>query len=130
MRAIRSTLLLTTLVLISLAATCTLQAQPPTLESRVQRLVADHKGKAAVAIKDLTTGETLALQGDEPMPTASLIKVAVMVEAYRQAEAGAVDLDEPVVLDEDDKVQGSGILTTHFSAGTRMVMLLSLRRTR
>ena len=60
MRAIRSTLLLTTLVLISLAATCTLQAQPPTLESRVQRLVADHKGKAAIAIKDLTTGETIS----------------------------------------------------------------------
>ena len=91
MRAIRSTLLLTTLVLISLAATCTLQAQPPTLESRVQRLVADHKGKAAVAIKDLTTGETLALQGDEPMPTASLIKVAVMVEAYRQLSGTAED---------------------------------------
>jgi D-alanyl-D-alanine carboxypeptidase (penicillin-binding protein 5/6) len=123
MPAIRSTLLVTTLLLLSLVVSRGVLAQPPTLESEIQPLVAAHKGRVAVAIKDLTTGETLALQGDEPMPTASLIKVAVMVEAYRQADAGLVDLAEMITLRDEDKVQGSGILTTHFSPG----MQLSLR---
>ena len=123
MRTVRSSLRLATLFLVTLAATGAVQAQPPTLESRVQPLVAAHKGKVAVAIKDLSTGETLVLQGDEPMPTASLIKVAVMVEAYRQADAGRVDLAQMIALRAEDQVRGSGILTTHFSPG----MQLSLR---
>ncbi len=123
MCAVRSRLVLATLVFVSLAASGALRAQPPTLESEIQPLVAAHKGRVAFAIKDLTTGETLALQGDEPMPTASLIKVAVMVESYRQADAGKVDLAEMITLRDEDKVQGSGILTTHFSSG----MQLSLR---
>jgi beta-lactamase class A len=51
------------------------------------------------------------------MPTASLIKFPVMIEAYRQAAEKALDLDHPVTLKASDKVPGSGILTTHFSDG-------------
>ena len=36
------------------------------------------------------------------MPTASLIKLAVMVEVYRQVERDRVDLDDRLKLDEDD----------------------------
>jgi D-alanyl-D-alanine carboxypeptidase len=123
MHTVRSKFLLATLVFVSLTASGALCAQPPTLESEIQPLIAEHKGRVAVAIKDLTTSESFALQGDEPMPTASLIKVAVMVEAYRQADAGKVNLSEMITLRDEDKVQGSGILTTHFSSG----MQLSLR---
>jgi beta-lactamase class A len=51
------------------------------------------------------------------MPTASLIKLPVMVEAYWQAAEGKVKLDAALTLKKDDKVQGSGILTSHFSDG-------------
>ena len=39
-----------------------------------------------------------------------------MIEAYRQAAAKKVDLSSTVVLKEQDKVPGSGILTSHFTA--------------
>ncbi len=51
------------------------------------------------------------------MPTASLIKFPVMIEAYRQAAAKQVDLDAVVVLKKQDKVPGSGVLTYHFTEG-------------
>ena len=70
-----------------------------------------------MAVKDLTTGESFAFRADEPMPTASLIKFPIMIEAYRQAAEKKVDLDAPVTLKKADKVPGSGILTTHFSDG-------------
>jgi beta-lactamase class A len=80
-------------------------------------LVNAHKGKVAVAVLGLNSGESFYLRADDPMPTASLIKFPVMIEAYRQAEAKKVDLDRHVTLKKTDKVQGSGILTYHFSDG-------------
>jgi beta-lactamase class A len=76
-----------------------------------------HKGKVAIAVKHLCTGETYFLNADEPMPTASLIKVAVMVETYQQAIDGQLRLTDKVTLHDADKVSGSGILTPHLSDG-------------
>ena len=63
------------------------KVEVPTLESRLSPLIHAHKGKVAVAVKHLTTGESFAHQATEVMPTASLIKFPVMIEAYRQAAA-------------------------------------------
>ena len=51
------------------------------------------------------------------MPTASLIKVAVLIETYLQADEGKFKLTDKVTLHESDKVPGSGFLTGHFSEG-------------
>lgn len=98
---------------------CTLRAfgGEPTLESRIKPIAEAHKGQVAVAVKNLVTGEAFALNADEVMQTASLIKVAVMVEAYRQADDKKIDLNKTLTLTKDDKVQGAGILTQHFSDG-------------
>jgi beta-lactamase class A len=87
------------------------------LEDRIAPIARAHKGKIAVAVKHLATGEEFYLNADEVMPTASLIKLPVMVEAYWQADEGKVKLDAALTLKKDDKVQGSGILTNHFSDG-------------
>ena len=87
------------------------------LESRIAPLVKEHKGKVAVAVKNLKTGESCYLDADTTMPTASLIKLPVMVETYWQAKDGKVKLDTTLTLKKEDKVGGSGILTQHFSDG-------------
>lgn len=87
------------------------------LEARIAPLVKDHKGKVAVAVKHLKTGESFYLSADDAMPTASLIKLPVMVEAYWQATEGKVKFDTKLTLTKDDKVPGSGVLTSHFSDG-------------
>lgn len=89
----------------------------PTLEARIAPLAKAHKGTVAVAVRNLKTGDEFYLNADEPMPTASLIKLPVMVEAYQQAADGKIKLDTTLTLRKDDKVQGSGILTPHFSDG-------------
>jgi beta-lactamase class A len=87
------------------------------LEARIAPLAKAHKGKVAVAVKNLETGESYYLNADEEMPTASLIKVAVLMEAYQQADEGKLKLTDPVTLRDADKVPGSGVLTDHFSDG-------------
>src|SRR5438445_5765418 len=103
------------LVLFSLCPLCF--ADESSLEARLAPLAKSHKGKVAIAIKHLGSGESYYLNADEPMPTASLIKLAVMIEVYQQVAEGKVKLSDPVTLREEDKVPGSGVLTGHFTAG-------------
>jgi D-alanyl-D-alanine carboxypeptidase (penicillin-binding protein 5/6)/beta-lactamase class A len=102
-------------VIFSLCPSCL--CGEPTLEERLAPLAKAHKGKVAIAVKHLTTGESYYLNADEPMPTASLIKVAVMIEVYQQADEGKFKLTDKVTLHDSDKVPGSGILTQYFSDG-------------
>ena len=71
-------------------------------------LIRAHKGKVAVAVKHLGSGESFRYHADQVMPTASLIKFPVMIEAYRQAAAKKVDLDSFITLKKEDKVRRLG----------------------
>lgn len=90
------------------------------LADKIKPLVDGHKGQVAVAIKDLKTGETFRLNADKPMPTASLIKFPLMIAAYQAMEDGKLKSDQMIILEEEDKVPGSGILTAQFSAGATL----------
>jgi beta-lactamase class A len=87
------------------------------LESSLGPLAKAHKGKVAIAVKHLGTGESYYLNADDPMPTASLIKLPVMIEVYQQVAEGRIKLSDPVTLRQEDKVPGSGVLTEHFTPG-------------
>jgi len=105
-----SALLLTSLLAAEVAA-------ETSLEACLASLAKEHKGKVALAVKNLETGESYYLNADEVMPTASLIKVAVLIDLYQQAQEGKLQLTDRVTLHAGDKVPGSGILTEHFSEG-------------
>jgi beta-lactamase class A len=99
----------------------------PTLESRLLPIIEAHKGKVAVAVKHLGSGESFRYHADQVMPTASLIKFPVMIEAYRQAADKKIDLDSFITLRKEDKVGGSGVLTDHFSDGSRFKLRDAVR---
>lgn len=96
---------------------CTLISQEKTLAARITPLAKAHKGKVAVAVKHLDSGESFYLDEDEEMPTASLIKFMIMLEVYMQVSEGKVKLEDKLTLRKADMVPGSGILTYHFSDG-------------
>jgi serine-type D-Ala-D-Ala carboxypeptidase (penicillin-binding protein 5/6) len=87
-------------------------------------LIEAHAGKVSVAIEVLDADNQTQSKwdhlGTQVMPTASLIKLAIMIEAYRQADRAEISLDDIVHLTDADKVPGSGILTEHLSAGTAL----------
>lgn len=120
MRAILSVVLLLCLPWASVVA-------DDKLDARLRPLIDTHKGEVAIAVKHLKTGESFAHRADEPMPTASLIKLPVMVEVYQQAQDGKLKLTDPVMLTNADKVPGSGILTTHFSEGASFPLVDAVR---
>lgn len=126
---IRITIVLLTLVLSVRSGQPCSAAESSTdeLAEQLQPLIDQHEGKVAVAIKHLKTGEEWKHQADEPMPTASLIKLPLMVAAYQAAEEKKLDLNQLITLEADDKVGGSGILTTHFSPGTQFPLRDAVR---
>ena len=68
-------------------------------------------GNAGFYYEDLTTGETAEYNGDMMMNAASVIKVPVMVELFRQIEAGLLKADELVEVRDADRVPICGVLT-------------------
>jgi beta-lactamase class A len=86
-----------------------------------------HQGKVAIAVKNLATGESYALNADTPMPTASLIKFPVMVEAYYQFAEGEAKPTDLCVYERDPKVVGSGILVEHFTPGMTFCLRDAIR---
>lgn len=106
-----------TACLLALALT---QSPPSGLEAVIRPIADAHKGKVAVAVKHLGTGEAFARNADEPMQTASLIKLAVMAAAYHRVDEGKVDLTKTVALTKAERVPGAGILTDHFSDGATL----------
>lgn len=84
--------------------------QPPSIERRLSDLLSSFRGVMGVAANDLETGEEIAVNADTRFPTASTIKVAVMVEAFHQAGRGDLRFDSPITLRDEDKVGGAGVL--------------------
>lgn len=83
---------------------------PAPLRRTIDSLVDRHKGVVGYSITNLETGEHLERRGDETFPTASLIKVPILVGLFDLAEQGQLTLDDPVVLTDIDKVGGAGQL--------------------
>jgi beta-lactamase class A len=80
------------------------------LQSQVEEAVRSLRGTMGVAAKNLATGETVSVDADTPFPTASVIKVAVMVEVFHQIAEKRLRREDTVTLEDAAKVDGSGVL--------------------
>lgn len=81
------------------------------LEARLSERLRGFRGVMGVAAKHLDTGEAIAVNADLRFPTASTIKLAVMVEVFHQIAEGRLRKDQLLTLTDAVKVGGSGVLT-------------------
>jgi beta-lactamase class A len=74
--------------------------------------LSDHfSGRLGIAARHLGTGEQLTIHAEESFPTASSIKIAVLIELYRQAQVGELSLRERQKYTVRDRTLGSGLLS-------------------
>lgn len=81
-----------------------------TMQNVMDSYARHHHGKVALYAKDIRTGKTVAVNADEPVNTASVIKVAIMLEAMYQVKEGRASFDDVLQLRKEDQVSGSGVL--------------------
>lgn len=86
------------------------RADTSSLHRRLDSLARAHKGQLAYTVHNIDTGERFELRGDEPFPTASLIKVPILVTLYDLVEKKSISLDDPIRVLRIDKVPGTGVL--------------------
>jgi len=81
-----------------------------TLATEIQRLAEETGGIIGVAATELATGRHIGYREDQLFPTASVIKLPLLVTLYEDAIAKRIDLSERVTYHGDTKVAGSGVL--------------------
>lgn len=95
---------------VSLVLPVPAHAQLARLKPALEQRIARHKGTVGLAIIDLASGEKLSIRGDEPVSTASVIKLPILVELFHQVENSPLDLSDPVTMVAADQRPGSGVL--------------------
>jgi len=79
-------------------------------------------GVMGLALKDLTSGEEFFINGDEIMPQASSIKIAVLADVYLQAQQGKLRLGDEYTVRKEDLVPGSDIMLGLTPGVTRLTL--------
>jgi beta-lactamase class A len=89
---------------------------------RVLDSIADrHRGVVGYTVVDLDSGDRISRRGDEKFPTASLIKVGVLVTVFDLAAKGELSLDDPLTMLAIDRMSGSGVLQ-YLHSGTTITV--------
>jgi beta-lactamase class A len=118
--------LVTSTLVLALASPRPAPASQPkstvTIDHRVQAAIQGFPGAVSLYAENLDTGASYALRADDPVPTASTVKLPIMVELFAEAEEGKLDWNQKLELTDQDKVSGTGVLT-ELSGGD----LLSIR---
>ncbi|HZT73747.1 MAG TPA: serine hydrolase [Terriglobales bacterium] len=101
------------------------------LETRLRAIAARFGGVVTLAGADLRTGASFGLNADQPVATASIIKLPVMVEAFFQMQEGKLHWSQVLTLRKSDQVPGSGILQDldpglHLTLGDAITLMIDL----
>ncbi|HJU86642.1 MAG TPA: serine hydrolase [Gemmatimonadota bacterium] len=93
-----------------LAAAKPAPAQIDSLRAELEAIADGFHGTIGYSLHHLETGDTLSRLGDEQFPTASTIKLAILVTAMEKVEQGEIDYDDARPLTEQDRQYGTGLL--------------------
>jgi beta-lactamase class A len=88
------------------------------LQARVAELALSFPGTIGVYARNIETGAEVTYKSDERFPMASIYKIPIMVQIFREADAGRLSLTDRIDLTEADKRLGSGLLM-YFTPGLK-----------
>ncbi|UCC21524.1 MAG: serine hydrolase [Planctomycetota bacterium] len=82
-----------------------LHPEVQTVQTQEQLLALLKQCPAEVGLfgKNLRTGETIEYRADQPACLASIVKIFVLLEVMRQADAGALELSESITIKREDE---------------------------
>lgn len=80
------------------------------LRRALDAIVDAHHGTVGYTVRDIDHDVSVSRRGDETFPTASLVKVPILVTVFDLVEKGTLSLDDKLTLLKIDKVPGSGTL--------------------
>ncbi|HEY6936850.1 MAG TPA: serine hydrolase, partial [Terriglobales bacterium] len=114
----RRGVLLLALLGLAFAATAAAQTAAPAagreslsqLRDQLQAIRQRFPGDMSIYMKNLSTGDEIALDADTVYETFSVIKLAIAAEVLREAEAGKFSLADRIAITPADRRLPSGVL--------------------
>ncbi len=94
-------------------------------QQTLERLAATSTGVVGVSVVDLTNGRRWDVNGATVFPQGSAIKIPLLLELFRRADAGELALTDRVTLTAADRTGGSSLLQ-YFSDGGSALSLHDL----
>lgn len=86
------------------------QEKPVPLQARIDALTHGFHGKMGIYVKNLKTGENAAIHADSIFPTASMIKVSILIGIMDKMQKGELDYHQPLVYKDSLLYPGEDIL--------------------
>ncbi|MCJ7624136.1 MAG: class A beta-lactamase-related serine hydrolase [Anaerolineaceae bacterium] len=83
-----------------------------TFQEKIQNCIPDKNIELGISVHHIESGEETNINAHAIFPTASVFKVPVMVEVYKQAREGKFDLGDRLGLKTKDKTLTTGVLLT------------------
>lgn len=80
------------------------------LRTEIVKTSKEVKGQIGFYMKHIESGSSIAIDPDKIFPLGGVFKLAVMVETFRQADAGMLSLDERIELETRHYCIGEGLL--------------------
>lgn len=109
------TYILPVLLLILILSSCTSRESLPNfeaIEAKLNELVANFDGDVGIYVKHLPTGNTIDIKADTIFPTASTIKVPLMIRAFEMMESGELHYDSTHVYVDRLYYPGSDVVAS------------------
>lgn len=78
------------------------------LERELRELTRGFAGDVGIYVRHLENGQVVALAADDTFPTASMIKLPLLVTLYQRAADGALDLEGSYALADSSVLQSDG----------------------
>ena len=80
------------------------------LDRELRRIGGAYSGKWTYTLTDTTSGERIGFDEDDVMPTASLIKVPILIALYQAVHEGRLALEDRTTYRKEHLCKGSGVL--------------------
>lgn len=93
------------------------------LKHQIERVVRNTDGVVGVAVKQMETGQGLAINGDVSFPMASTFKVPILVELLHQVKEGRFRLEDEIEVQKTDQHLGSGLFSQLIMPGLKLSVL-------
>jgi beta-lactamase class A len=116
-----------TLVLAVLCSTSAVAADLAPLETQVAAVVGRSRSTVGVGLRDLASGETVLVRGDEHFPMFSVYKLPIAMRVLQRVDEGALRLEGPVAIAPLDVRPGlSTAVTSRLQDGRGTMTLADL----
>lgn len=80
------------------------------LKNKIENMIEEEPANISVSFYDLDQAEGFYINGDKKVPSASMIKLLILLKAFHECERGNIKLEDTINLDDYERVDGSGIL--------------------